>query len=367
MRTTTGLADGDKHTTSPAFGRDGFEFRVRLSLQRVGRSVEISLLLEPGSDTMRVLQTSATSSLSFSLTIKNQKDDHLSITMDDEREVDAADLALTTHLDNLGFDHFMTLDLLMDTSAGYLSSDGVIVIAVRISAAPRNDASVGPLTFSANSPALNSPASVPASSATAPLGSPAPGCVVVRVACEDDLHRHVGPGIVDFGAVLELVVPEHMSAHALREVLAADLGFNPSTSAILPCVVPRGSGGGERQVEEDEVAQGGGGVGRSGMKLLRPLTELQMSRNSVGDLVRPLGSTECHLIVLPKASILPKASRIGGGGAEEEEGEGVMVFLKFYDPSSQSLEYIGNLMVLPSMMLSALGPLVNELIGLAPR
>jgi hypothetical protein len=103
------------------------------------------------------------------------------------------------------------------------------------------------------------------------------------------------------------------------------------------------------------------------MKLLPPLTELQMSRNSVGDLVRPLGSKEWHLIVLPKASKVPKASRIGGGGAEEEEGEGVMVFLKFYDPSSQRLEYIGNLMVLPSMMLSALGPLVNELIGLAPR
>ena len=206
----TGLADGDQHTTSPAFGRDEFEFRVRLNLQRVGRSVEISLLLEPGGDTVRVLERAA-SSLSFSLTIKHQKDDHLSITMDDEREVDAADPALSTHLDNLnlnklnldnlGFDHFMTFDLLMDTSAGYLSSDGVVVIAVRISAAPRNDASVGPLAFSASSPALNSPGSGLVSSDNAPQGSPAPGCVVVRVACEDDLHRHVGPGVCVCGWV----------------------------------------------------------------------------------------------------------------------------------------------------------------------
>ena len=50
------------------------------------------------------------------------------------------------------------------------------------------------------------------------------------------------------------------------------------------------------------------------------------------------GSKEWHLIVLPKGS------RIGGGGAEEEE-EDVMIFLKFYDPTSQSLEYIGTLMV----------------------
>ena len=41
---------GEQTATSPAFGGDGFEFRVRLNLQpRVGRSVEISLLLEPAS------------------------------------------------------------------------------------------------------------------------------------------------------------------------------------------------------------------------------------------------------------------------------------------------------------------------------
>ena len=52
------------------------------------------------------------------------------------------------------------------------------------------------------------------------------------------------------------------------------------------------------------------------------------------------GSKEWHLIVLPKGG------RIGGGGAEEEEEEDVMIFLKFYDPTSQSLEYIGTLMVI---------------------
>jgi len=108
---------------------------------------------------------------------------------------------------------------------------------------------------------------------------------------EDDLNRDVGAGMVDFGSVLQLVVPEHMSAHALREVLAADLGFSPSTSAIHPCVVHRGCGGRERHVEEEVVAQGGGagrgGGGRWGMKLLPPGRPRPRRRGRGGGGARP--------------------------------------------------------------------------------
>ena len=204
---------GEQTATSPAFGGDGFEFRVRLNLQpRVGRSVEISLLLEPASDTVRTLQGAR--SLFFSLTIRNQKDDHLSITMDEEREVDAADPA-QTDLADFGFHHFMTFDLLMDTSAGYLSSEGVVISAhVRMTAHRNDPAASRPSGMPAG---LTVPHGSPASSSPSLQGhAPAAGCVMVRVACEDDLRRHVGPWLVDFGAVHEFVVPEHMRADAFR-------------------------------------------------------------------------------------------------------------------------------------------------------
>jgi hypothetical protein len=81
---------------------------------------------------------------------------------------------------------------------------------------------------------------------------------------------------------------------------------------------------------------------------------------SIADLVSPLGSEEWNLLVLPRFGR-------GGGGGGIDGDEDLLLFLKFYDPSSQSLEYIGNLLVKPTTMLSAMGPLVNQRIGLAPR
>jgi len=113
---------------SPLFGSDAFGFQVVLNLQpaRAGRSEEISLLLLPRPQTLNPTLQSA-SSVFFSLTIKNQKDDDLSITMDEERELDGDSHGDLKNLSELGFQHFMTFDLLMDTSAGYLSSEGVMI------------------------------------------------------------------------------------------------------------------------------------------------------------------------------------------------------------------------------------------------
>ena len=111
---------------SPLFGSDAFGFQVVLNLQpaRAGRSVEISLLLLPRPQTLQSTLQSA-SSVFFSLTIKNQKDDDLSITMDEEREIDG-----DSHgdLSELGFQHFMTFDLLMDRTLQSVKGRGIINI-----------------------------------------------------------------------------------------------------------------------------------------------------------------------------------------------------------------------------------------------
>ncbi len=310
---------------SPLFGSDAFGFQVVLNLQpaRAGRSVEISLLLLPRPQTLQTTLQSA-SSVFFSLTIKNQKDDDLSITMDEEREIDG-----DSHgdLSELGFQHFMTFDLLMDTSAGYLSSEGVMIsTCVRIVMTPPTNT-------------LTSACSSLSPSITSSVGCAAQGGgrVVVRVACEDDLHRHVGAGLIDFAAAHEFVVHAHTPMSDFREVMAGDLGFAASACCIHPCLF----------------------VHMRHLRLLPPISDVQLTQ-SIADLVRPLGSEEWNLLVLPRFG------RGGGGGAVDGD-EDLLLFLKFYDPSSQSLEYIGNLLVKPTTMLSAMGPLVNQRIGLAPR
>jgi len=69
------LTDGGKSCLySPAFGSENFEFRVALNLipARIGRNVEISLLLEPwGTHTLQTLRF--VKSVFFSLTVKNLK------------------------------------------------------------------------------------------------------------------------------------------------------------------------------------------------------------------------------------------------------------------------------------------------------
>ena len=183
-----------------------------------------------------------------------------------------------------------------------------------------------------------------ACSSLSPSITPSVGCaaqgggrVVVRVACEDDLHRHVGAGLIDFAAAHEFVVHAHTPMSDFREVMAGDLGFAASACCIHPCLF----------------------VHMRHLRLLPPISDVQLTQ-SIADLVSPLGSEEWNLLVLPRFGR-------GGGGGGVDGDEDLLLFLKFYDPSSQSLEYIGNLLVKPTTMLSAMGPLVNQRIGLAPR
>jgi hypothetical protein len=337
-------------TCSPVFGHESFKFRVRLHLQAPHHGLIekscISLMIEPeGSGTLQKLATA--SSLFISLTIKNQKDDNLSITMDEQREFDSdaqrisggSSSVSTYGLGDLGFHHFMTFDLLMDSSAGYLVENNVII---------RSQVTANFANYADSLESMGAQAAGVASSNTLPSSSQSQE-IVVRVACEDDLRRHVGPGLVDFGAVHEFAVSGAMNAAEFLEVLT-ELGFSTAAYIVYPCLVRQGPRG-------QEDAERRGSENRNRMTLLPPLSELQWTRNSIADLVRPLGSKTWHLVVLSKSFL--------GSGDDEDQGS-LLVFLKFYDPSSQSLEYIGNLMVKSSAMLSSLGPLVNQLIGLAP-
>jgi hypothetical protein len=303
------------------------------------------------------------SSVYFSLTVKNQKDEHLSITMDDERRCEAdmhnilADgTASPPHLADLGFHHFMTFDLLMDTSAGYLLNGHVLVCA-SIRLGTEEDAQ---RAHEREADATGQPDS---SSGSASSGD---GYIQVKIAVEGDLLRHLGPGLVDFGAVHEFAVPGSTRASVLSEMIAADLCF--ASCAIHPCLVDT--------IPETEGVRGerarGAGARCGHAKLLPPLSEVQLVR-SVADLVRPLGSLRWHLVVLPKDPTSPsfgereEGERERGGGSAPLVHKLVLVFLKFYDPASQSLEFIGQLQLEASTMLSALIRKVNSLIGLAPR
>ena len=326
-----GVAGGSQTCHSDSFGDKGLKFHIRLDLTQnhTRRGREISLMIEPTPDTRQALR--AARSIIISLTIKNQRDDHLSITMDEKRELelDGATPAgpRSINLNALGFNHFMTFDLLVDSSAGYLTSDGVI-----ISAKVTTD-------FEADGSELLS--------ATAGAGSSdtSKECVVVRVACEDDLHRHVGPGLVDFGAVQEFHAPASTRASDLRAVMAANLGFDLSAFVFHPCLIHQHFSG--ENVQDGTVA----GVSRR-TTLLPALAEFQWTRNNVAGLVQPMGCKELNLVMLPRM---------------DQQEDSQLVFLKFYDPTSQSLEYIGNVLARSSACLSSLGPQVNELIGLAPR
>jgi hypothetical protein len=326
------LADGTPLPScrSPSFGESDLEFRIRLRLQpaRVGRSVEISLLLEPaGFRTRQRLQHS--SSLYFSLAIANQKDEHLSIKMDNNITDEAAssgDLA-----DLLGFDHFMTFDLLMDTSAGYLLNQEVLICA-HVQASSGDDS---PVSLNAHEASTG----VPWDSFSGDTAS-AEGSVSVRVAVEGDLLTHQGPGLVDFATVHEVCIHKNMLAADFRDILAVEFALD--SCVIHPCCV-----------NEREGDSHGNGIGCAHVRLQSPLSETQLLRNSVADLVRPLGIQLWHLIILPKH--------------EGQENPSMLVlFFKFYDPASQSLEFIGRKSLDPMTLVSELAPIVNELLGFAP-
>ena len=95
-------------------------------------------------------------------------------------------------------------------------------------------------------------------------------------------HTHTTHAHTRKHTTIHTTTLSHTHTHT-REVISADLGFTPSTSSIHPCIVHRRSGA-EPHVDGEGVAER-----RSGIKLLPPLTELQLSRNSIADLVRPLG------------------------------------------------------------------------------
>ena len=326
-----GVAGGSQTCHSDCFGDEGLKFHIRLDLTQnhTRRSREISLMIEPTPETRPALR--AARSIIISLTIKNQRDDHLSITMDEKRELelDGATPAgpRSINLNALGFNHFMTFDLLVDSSAGYLTSEGVI-----ISAKVTTD-------FEAEGSELVCATTGAGSSDTAEE------CVVVRVASEDDLHRHVGPGLVDFGAVQEFHAPASTRASDLRAFMAANLGFDLSAFVFHPCLIHKHFTGENGQ--DGTVA----GVSRR-TTLLPALADFQWTRNNVAGLVQPMGCKELNLVMLPRM---------------DQQEDAQLVFLKFYDPTSQSLEYIGNVLARSSALLSSLGPQVNELIGLAPR
>ena len=107
-------------------------------------------------------------------------------------------------------------------------------------------------------------------------------------------HTHATHAHTRKHTTIHTTTLSHTHTHT-REVISADLGFTPSTSSIHPCIVHRRSGA-EPHVDGEGVAER-----RSGIKLLPPLTELQLSRNSIADLVRPLGPQCVRVCVCARA------------------------------------------------------------------
>eukprot|EP00961_Rhodomonas_salina_P172910 2331484-Rhodomonas_salina.2 len=100
------------------------------------------------------------------------------------------------------------------------------------------------------------------------------------------------------------------------------------------------------------------------LEVQKPLRDIQFSRNSVQvsllsprcsaltdtyaspvgqDLVRPLGAREWRVIALKKEH-----------AAGMEEG-GVLLFVKFFDNQTSSLELVGNFVIEPNAAVSSLG------------